>query len=113
MARVVITEELSEAGIELLRSKGHDVTLSLGLSPHDLLREIADADALIVRSATKVDARLLDQARQLQVIGRAGVGLDNVDTATATARGILVCNAPESNVVSLSLIHISEPTRPY
>lgn len=100
MARVVITEELSEAGIELLRSKGHDVTLSLGLSPHDLLREIADADALIVRSATKVDARLLDQAPQLQVIGRAGVGLDNVDTATATARGILVCNAPESNVVS-------------
>ena len=100
MARVVITEELSEAGIELLRSKGHDVTLCLGLSPDGLLAEIADADALIVRSATKVDARLLDGAPQLQVVGRAGVGLDNVDTATATARGILVCNAPESNVVS-------------
>ena len=100
MARVLITEELAQTGIELLRSKGHDVQISLGLSPDDLLAEIADADALIVRSATEVDKRLLDEANQLQVIGRAGVGLDNVDIATATSRGILVCNAPESNVVS-------------
>ena len=100
MARVLITEELAQSGIELLRSKGHDVELSLGLSTEELITQIADADALIVRSATKVDKQLLDGANRLQVIGRAGVGLDNVDTSTATSRGILVCNAPESNVVS-------------
>ena len=100
MARVLITEQLAQPGIELLRSKGHDVQISLDLSPDELSAEIAEADALIVRSATQVDKRLLDEANRLQVIGRAGVGLDNVDIATATSRGILVCNAPESNVVS-------------
>ena len=100
MARVLITEQLAQPGIELLRSKGHDVQISLDLSPDGLSAEIAEADALIVRSATQVDKGLLDEANRLQVIGRAGVGLDNVDIATATSRGILVCNAPESNVVS-------------
>ena len=101
MARVLITEQLAQPGIELLRSKGHDVQISLDLSPDGLSAEIAEADALIVRSATRVDKRLLDEANRLQVIGRAGVGLDNVDIATATSR-ILVCNAPESNVVSVA-----------
>jgi D-3-phosphoglycerate dehydrogenase len=74
--------------------------VQLDLSPIDLRSKIAEIDALIVRSATEVDSELLGAAKQLQVVGRAGVGLDNVDTAVATSLGILVCNAPESNVVS-------------
>ena len=65
-----------------------------------LLDAVADADALVVRSATQVDAELIARADQLRVIGRAGVGVDNVDVAAATRRGILVCNAPQSNIVS-------------
>ena len=72
----------------------------LDLSKEELLAEISNVDALVIRSATQVDSDLLDAANRLQVVGRAGVGLDNVDTAAATERGVLVCNAPESNVVS-------------
>jgi len=100
MAQVLVTEELAQSGLELLRDRGHDVQVRLDLSPTDLRSYISEVDALIVRSATQVDAELLKAANRLQVVGRAGVGLDNVDTAAATASGILVCNAPESNVVS-------------
>ena len=100
MARVVVSEKLAEAGLDLLRARGHEVDVRLDLSATELRSIITDAEALIVRSATLVDDQLLDAAKRLQVVGRAGVGLDNVDTAAATSRGILVCNAPESNVVS-------------
>ena len=95
MARVLVSEKLAEAGLELLRARGHEVDVCLGLTPKELQSAISDADALIIRSATVVDSQLLDAGVQLQVVGRAGVGLDNVDTAAATSRGILVCNAPE------------------
>ncbi|MEE3140284.1 MAG: phosphoglycerate dehydrogenase [Actinomycetota bacterium] len=100
MARVVVSEKLAEAGLDLLRARGHEVDVRLDLSATELQSIITDAEALIVRSATLVDDQLLEAAKRLQVVGRAGVGLDNVDTAAATSRGILVCNAPESNVVS-------------
>jgi len=100
MARVVVSEKLAEAGLDLLRARGHEVDVRLDLSATELRSIITDAEALIVRSATLVDDQLLEAAKRLQVVGRAGVGLDNVDTAAATSRGILVCNAPESNVVS-------------
>lgn len=100
MSRVLVSETLSKAGLDLLRSRGHEVNVHLDLSAQELRSMITEADALIVRSATVVDEQLLEAAPQLQVVGRAGVGLDNVDTAAATSRGILVCNAPESNVVS-------------
>jgi D-3-phosphoglycerate dehydrogenase len=100
MAKVLVTEELAESGLDLLRARGHDVQVRLDLSAADLRLYVSEVDALIVRSATQVDAQLLEVANKLQVVGRAGVGLDNVDTSAATAQGILVCNAPESNVVS-------------
>jgi D-3-phosphoglycerate dehydrogenase len=100
MARVLVSEKLAAAGLDLLRARGHEVDVRLDLSAKELQLAITDADALIIRSATVVDEQLLEAGRQLQVVGRAGVGLDNVDTAAATSRGILVCNAPESNVVS-------------
>ena len=97
MAIVLVTEELAEAGLDLLRSRGHEVIVRLDLSKEELLAEISNVDALVIRSATQVDSDLFDAANRLQVVGRAGVGLDNVDTAAATERGVLVCNAPESN----------------
>jgi D-3-phosphoglycerate dehydrogenase len=99
MARVLIAEPLAEAGIELLR-RHHEVDVRGSLGPEELLTAIADADALVVRSATRVTAEVLAAAPRLRVIGRAGIGLDNVDVAAATKRGVMVVNAPQSNVVS-------------
>src|SRR5574341_31608 len=99
MARVLIAEPLAEAGIELLRRR-HDVDVRTGLSPEELLTAVADAEALVVRSATRVTAEVLAAAPRLRVIGRAGIGLDNVDVAAATKQGVMVVNAPQSNVVS-------------
>ncbi len=95
--RVVVRESIAETGIELLRAGGLDVVVDAD-TPLDVL--LADADALIIRSATKVTAEVLALAPVLKVIGRAGVGVDNVDVEAATRRGIVVANAPESNVIS-------------
>lgn len=100
MARVLIAERVAEAGLQLLRDAGHDVDVRLELSPDELAEAIVGADALIVRSATPVTADLLAAADSLQVVGRAGVGLDNIDTEAATARGVIVANAPTSNSIS-------------
>ena len=97
--KVLISERLSGAGIERLREHV-DVDERVGLSPEELREIIGEYDALIVRSATKVDAALIERADNLKVVGRAGIGLDNVDVETATRHGILVVNAPQSNVLS-------------
>jgi D-3-phosphoglycerate dehydrogenase len=95
--RVVVRESIAETGIDLLRAGGLDVVVDAD-TPLEVL--LADADALIIRSATKVTAEVLALAPVLKVIGRAGVGVDNVDVEAATRRGIVVANAPESNVIS-------------
>jgi D-3-phosphoglycerate dehydrogenase / 2-oxoglutarate reductase len=100
MARVLVTEKIAEGGLDRLRAAGHDVDERLGLSPDELRAEVAEADALIVRSATQVTAEVLAAGRRLMVVGRAGIGLDNVDVDAATKRGVMVVNAPQSNVVS-------------
>ncbi|HEX3623628.1 MAG TPA: phosphoglycerate dehydrogenase [Acidimicrobiales bacterium] len=100
MARVLVTEELAERGLARLRDEGHDVDVRLGLSPEALLGAVAGAAALIIRSETKVTAEVLAAGTDLVVVGRAGVGLDNVDVAAATQRGVMVCNAPLSNIVT-------------
>jgi D-3-phosphoglycerate dehydrogenase len=97
--KVLVAEPLSEAGLSLLREH-HDVDVRLSLSPAQLLELIPGYDALIVRSATKVTTEVLDAATDLTVVGRAGIGLDNVDVDGATRHGILVVNAPQSNVLS-------------
>ena len=94
--RVLVREPIADAGVELLRER-FDVDVDLN---GDLGERIGDYDALVIRSATKVDAGLLQRAERLKVIGRAGVGVDNVDVDAATRRGIVVANAPESTVVS-------------
>jgi D-3-phosphoglycerate dehydrogenase len=97
--RVLVTEPLSDSGLDILR-KDLEVDLRPELAESGLGEAIGGFDALIVRSQTKVTAEVLDRAERLKVIGRAGIGLDNVDVDAATRRGILVVNAPQSNVVS-------------
>ena len=100
MARVLVTEAISESGLDALRAAGHDVDVREGLSEAELLAAVPGAAALVVRSATQVTASLLDAGADLQVVGRAGVGVDNVDVDHATVNGVLVVNAPHSNVIS-------------
>jgi D-3-phosphoglycerate dehydrogenase len=95
-ARVLVREPIAEAGIELLRER-FDVDVDTN---GDLAGKIGDYEAIIIRSATKLDADLIGRAERLKVIGRAGVGVDNVDVEAATRRGIVVANAPESTVIS-------------
>ena len=98
--RVLVTEELAERGLAALRAAGHEVDVQLGLAPDALTDAIKGAHALIIRSATKVTADVLAAADALLVVGRAGVGVDNVDVAEATRRGVMVVNAPQSNTLS-------------
>ncbi|MBA2283618.1 MAG: phosphoglycerate dehydrogenase [Acidimicrobiia bacterium] len=100
MARVLVSEEIAEGGLDRLRAAGHDVDVQLGLSAEQLLGAVADANALIIRSATKVTAEVLAAAPAMVVVGRAGIGLDNVDVDVATERGVMVVNAPQSNILS-------------
>ena len=94
--RVLVREEIADAGVRFLRER-FDVDVD---SDSELEEAIADYDAIIVRSATKLTRDLIDRAERLKVIGRAGVGVDNVDVEAATRRGIVVANAPESTVIS-------------
>lgn len=100
MARVLVTEEIADSGLQELRNAGHEVDIQLGLSPEQLIGAIAGAHALIIRSSTQVDAATLEAAKDLIVVGRAGIGLDNVDVAKATELGVMVVNAPVSNILS-------------
>ncbi len=96
MTRVLITEPIADAGVELLRER-----FEVDIEPNgDLAEKIGAYDAIVIRSATKLTAEVLERADRLKVIGRAGVGVDNVDIDAATRRGIVVANAPESTVVS-------------
>ena len=97
--RVLVKERIAEHGVHLLEER-FEVDVSLDMAERELFERIGGYDALIVRSATKVSADLIDHARRLKVIGRAGTGVDNVDVAAATRRGIVVANAPGSNMVA-------------
>src|SRR6476619_5282652 len=98
--RVLVAEELAERGLESMRGAGLDVDVRVGLSPEALLQAVPGAAALVIRSATQVTAEVLAAGTDLVVVGRAGIGLDNVDVAAATQRGVMVVNAPQSNILS-------------
>lgn len=100
MARILVTEKISDGGLERLRQAGHEVDLQLGLTPEALLDAVRGAHALIIRSATQVTAEVLAAGQDLVVVGRAGIGLDNVDTDAATRQGVMVVNAPQSNILT-------------
>src|SRR5216684_1417580 len=98
--KVIVADKISERGVQLLKEQpGWNIVLT---TKDTLNAEIADADALIVRSATKVTAELLDQAKKLRAVGRAGVGVDNIDLQEATRRGVLVMSTPGGNAISVA-----------
>lgn len=98
--RVFVADDVSDSGLEPLRDAGFVVDKKTGLGVEALRAELADSDGLVVRSETRVNSELMDAARKLRVIGRAGVGVDNIDVAAATARGIVVMNAPDGNTIT-------------
>jgi D-3-phosphoglycerate dehydrogenase len=101
--RIVVADDLPASALELIRAEaGWVVDARSGRKPAALAADLADADGLLVRSATTVDARLMDAAPKLRIIARAGTGVDNVDVVAASARGILVVNAPGANSISVA-----------
>jgi D-3-phosphoglycerate dehydrogenase len=97
--KVLVSDSLSEKGIEILE-KGAEVDVRTGMSPEELKACIGEYDALVVRSQTQVTEDVIKAAENLKIIGRAGVGVDNIDVEAATQRGIIVINAPEGNMIS-------------
>ncbi len=100
MAKILIAEEIAQNGVELLRNAGHEVIVELNPTPERLLELMADVEGVVIRSATKVNKEVLEGSPKLKVVGRAGIGLDNVDVKVATQRGVMVVNAPQSNILS-------------
>ena len=100
MPKVLISDELSPRAVEIFAQRGVDVEMITGLSPDELKKVIGRFDGLAIRSATKVTKQLLEHATNLKVIGRAGIGVDNVDIAAATQRGIVVMNTPYGNSIT-------------
>ncbi len=100
MARVLVAEKIADIGVAKLRHAGHEVDVRTGMSDDELLEAVAGVQALIIRSATQVTAEVLDAGSDLVIVGRAGVGLDNVDVDAATEHGVLVVNDTLSNIIS-------------
>jgi D-3-phosphoglycerate dehydrogenase len=100
MVKVLISDKLSPAAIDIFRARGVETDVKTGLSPADLRAIIGEYDGLAIRSATKATKELLDAATKLKVVGRAGIGVDNVDIKSATARGIVVMNTPYGNAIT-------------
>ena len=98
--KILVTEDLVQEGIDSLTEHGYEVDKLIDPTPEELASAIAPYDALIVHPNTVVDSSLLDAAENLKIIGRAGVTVDNIDIEAASERGVIVCNAPNSNVIS-------------
>jgi D-3-phosphoglycerate dehydrogenase len=104
--KIVIADDLPSTAVDLLRAEGWEVDARVGRPAEQLAHDLADADALVVRSATRVTAPVIDAAPRLRVIARAGTGVDNVDVNAASARGVVVMNAPGANSISVAELAI-------
>ncbi|HTJ63514.1 MAG TPA: phosphoglycerate dehydrogenase [Alphaproteobacteria bacterium] len=100
MPKVLISDDLSPRAVEIFKERGVDVDMKVGLKPDELKAIIGDYDGLAIRSATKVTKEILEAAHALKVVGRAGIGVDNVDIPAATARGVVVMNTPFGNSIT-------------
>ena len=99
--KVLVSDPLSEDGLKILREiEGAEIIVKTGMSEDELILALQDVEAFIVRSETKVTKRVLEEAKSLRVIGRAGVGVDNIDMSAATKKGVVVMNTPDSNTIS-------------
>src|SRR5271155_3950936 len=99
-SRVLISDKLSPAAVAIFKERGVEVDVKPGLDKDELAKIIGDYDGLAIRSATKVTAKLLERATKLKVVGRAGIGVDNVDIPAATAKGVIVMNTPFGNSIT-------------
>ncbi len=115
MAKILVSDKLADAGLALLNEQTDiEVDVATGLSEDELCERIGDYDGLLIRSGTTVNKRVLEAASRLKVIGRAGIGVDNIDVATATERGIIVMNTPDANATTtaeLALAHMMSLSR--
>jgi D-3-phosphoglycerate dehydrogenase len=101
MYKILVSDKLSEDAIKMLKiEKDVECTVKTGMTEDQLAEEILGYDALIIRSASKVTAKVLEKVKKLKVIGRAGVGVDNVDMPVATNKGVIVMNTPDANTLS-------------
>jgi D-3-phosphoglycerate dehydrogenase len=98
--KVLVRETIGESGVGLLRDAGLDVEVGTDWPDGELERRIGEFDGILIRSGTKLNADLIERAERLKIVGRAGVGVDNVDVDAATKRGVVVANAPQSNVIT-------------
>src|SRR5205085_4463116 len=98
--KVLISDELSPRAVEIFTERGCDVDFKPGLKPAELRAIVGNYEGLAIRSATKVTAEVLAEARKLKVVGRAGIGVDNVDLKSATAHGVVVMNTPFGNAIT-------------
>ena len=106
MPRVLIADSLSPAAVDIFRQRGVDVDIKTGLSKDELIAVIGDYDGLVVRSDTKPNKDVIAAAKRLKVIGRAGIGVDNIDIPAATAAGVVVMNTPFGNSITIGAGHI-------
>ena len=106
--KIVVADDLPASALDLLRGEGWNVDARTGRTPEQLSADVADADAIVVRSATKITAPIINAAPKLRVIARAGTGVDNVDVAAASGRGIVVMNAPGANSISVAELALGQ-----
>jgi D-3-phosphoglycerate dehydrogenase len=105
--KIVVADDLPSSALDVLRAEGWNVDARTGRAPEQLATDVADAEAIVVRSATKVTAPLIHAAPKLRVIARAGTGVDNVDVPAASTRGIVVMNAPGANSISVAELAVA------
>jgi len=106
--KILVADDIPPSALDLLRAEGWEIDARTGRTPEQLVRDLADADAIMVRSATRVTSALIDAAPKLRAIARAGTGVDNVDVPFASARGIVVMNAPGANSVSVAELAMAQ-----
>ena len=104
--KIFIADKISTKGVEALQGE-FDVDFTTGLSEDEVCKHVSGVDAIIVRSTTKITSKILDCADQLKVIGRAGIGVDNIDVVSATERGIVVLNTPDANATTTAELAIA------
>lgn len=104
--KVLVADEISKRGIDMLKEQGYEVDVRLGLKEDELAKAIKDYEVLLVRSSTKATRKVIEAGKKLKLIGRAGIGVDNIDVDAATERGVLVMNAPSGNVISTAELTI-------
>ncbi|HVO29237.1 MAG TPA: NAD(P)-dependent oxidoreductase, partial [bacterium] len=100
-AKILVTDDLAEEGLKILQSHAAlDVTYKPGMKPPEIIAAIGEFEGLVIRSATTVTKEIIEAGKKLKVIGRAGIGVDNVDVPAATARGVIVMNTPSGNATT-------------